>query len=47
MTKSISGSVKDIERMNFGDGYFFKVEMKSFGVNTNKMFTCIRVDGQT
>lgn len=46
MTKSITGSVKDIERLHFGDGYFFKVDMKSFGVNTNKMYACLRVDGQ-
>ncbi|XP_066140932.1 uncharacterized protein [Euwallacea fornicatus] len=46
MLNSIQCKIKDMERLNFRDGYFFKVLMKSYGMESNRLYSCFKIEGQ-
>lgn len=46
MKKGIYCRMKDIARLSFGDGYFYKFAIKLNGMESNKLYACLGAEGQ-
>lgn len=47
MSKSIACDLTQMKRLKLGDGYYIKNTVKIYGIESNKLISCIDIEGQT